>query len=370
MKPFQLISLGLLTIAGLTACQGEESTPEPRQASERAVQIVPHQVQYVTESTRVEAVGTARARSTAAIYPETAGEVVSINFSAGDKVGKNQILLQLEARSERLAVKQAEVSLREAERLIERYDTVSTPGVIAGNEMDRAQAAYDNAQVQLEIAQENLGDRTVRAPFSGYVGLTDIDPGARITTDTEITRLDDREVLFVDFPVPEQTFGRIEAGDTLEVEPFSNPDVSYEAEILTLDSSIDAGTRAYTVRAAIDNSEDRLRPGMSFRIGFELPGQDYPAVPEASIVWGGDGAFLWAIENGRAERVSITIISRDEGMVLVKADIAEGSWIIEEGVQKMRPGIPVETPERTDAVARSDTQASTTGGGPASPALP
>ena len=343
---------GVLAPLLLVACQGEEASQQAQQTrAERAVQIVPHQVDYVTETTRVEAVGTARARSSATIYPETAGEVVNVNFEAGDYVEKGEVLLQLEARAERLAVEEASVALQDAQRTIDRYNRASTPGVIAGNEMDRAETAYETAAVQLDIAEDALARRTVRAPFAGYVGLTDIDPGARIGPDTQITRLDARQTLFVDFPVPEQTFGRIEAGDIFEVEPFSNPDQAYDAEVLTVDSSINATTRAYTVRAAIDNSEDQLRPGMSFRIGFNLPGRNYPSVPEESILWGGDGAFLWAVENGRTTRVPVTIVSRDDGMVLVKADIPEGSWVVEEGVQKVREGTPVETPGRSQSIA-------------------
>lgn len=335
----------VLTIGVLAACGGDD-TSAPRE-TERSVQIVPHQISYKTETTRIEAVGTARARSAATIFPETDGEVIDVAFQAGDHVEKGDILLRMESRAERLAVDQAQVALKDAERLIARYGQVSTPGVIAGNEVDRAQAAYDAARIQLDIAQDALADRTVRAPFSGHVGLTNIDPGARINTDTVITRLDDRNVLFVDFPAPEQSFNQISTGDIISVEPFSAPGSSYEAEIVNVDTAIDTTTRAFTIRAAINNPDDLLRPGMSFRIGFDLPGQSYPSVPEASIVWGGDGAFLWGIENGKAARVPVTIISRDDGEVLVKADLPKGTWIIEEGVQKVREGTPVKTPDTT-----------------------
>ena len=350
MKHLKLAYLGLGAALVMAACQGEQSASDQPRA-ERAVKIVSYSVTYRTETTRVEAVGTARARSSATIYPETAGEVTQVNFEAGDYVTKGDVLVQLEARAERLDVEEAEVALRDAQRTIDRYNRASTPGVIAGNEMDRAQAAYDTAKVQLDIARDALARRTVKAPFSGHVGLTDINPGARITTSTVITRLDARDILFVDFPVPEQTFGRIQTGDIFEVEPFSDPSQTYEAEVLTVDSAIDATTRAYTVRAAIDNSNDRLRPGMSFRIGFDLPGQRYPTVPEESIVWGGDGAFLWKVEDGRADRVPVTIVSRDAGMVLVKAELPEGTWIVEQGVQKVRQGTPVETPGRSQTIA-------------------
>ena len=339
------IRIAALTAALIVgACQGEEGNEPPQQRAPQAVNIVPHEVGYETDTVRVEAVGTARARASATIQAEVAGEVVAVNFTAGDKVSRGAVLIRLESRAEQLAVEQAEVARADAQRLIDRYNRVSTPGVIAGNELDRAEAAYDAADIQLSIARDALDDRTIRAPFSGYVGLTDIDPGARITPDTVLTRLDDRDVLYVDFPVPEQTFGRISAGDIFQVEPFSSPDMTYEAEVLTVDSSIDTQTRAYTVRTAIDNSEDQLRPGMSFRIGFELPGQQYPSVPEASIVWGGDGAFVWAVRDGETARVPVTIVNRMDGMVLVRGDIPEGSWIVEEGVQKVRQGTPVDMP--------------------------
>ena len=81
---------------------------------------------------------------------------------------------------------------------------------------------------------------------------------------------------------------------------------------------------------------------MSFKIGFNIAGQAYPLVPEAAIIWGGDGAYVWAVKNGRATQVSVTIVDRQDGNVLVRAPIPEGDTIISEGVQKVREGTPVD----------------------------
>ena len=113
------------------------------------------------------------------------------------------------------------------------------------------------------------------------------------------------------------------------------------AVISVVDSRIDAQRRSFMVRAVVDNSEDQLRPGMSFRVNFDLPGDQYPAAPEAAIVWGGDGPYLYKIENGTAQRVSITIVSRQDGQVLVRAPLNTGDIIISEGVQKVRQGSEV-----------------------------
>ncbi len=327
-----------LTLAG---CNVDEA---PAVREQPTIQIIAHKVAMRTDVATIEAVGTARARAFAEIYPDTGGEVVSVSFTAGVQVEKDAVLLQLDAREESLAVARARVAVKDAELLLNRFRKLQSPGAVSVSEIDAARTALDGARIDLQLAEVALDERSVRAPFKGYVGLTDIDAGARITPQTIITRLDDREVLYVDFDAPEQVFGRIAIGTVIPMAPFADPTRSYNAVVGNIDSRINATSRSFTIRAEIDNRSDDLRPGMSFRVGFELPGQAYPAVPEAAIVWGGDGAFLWQVRDGKAARVPVTIVSRQEGQVLVRAPIAEGSLIVAEGVQKVREGTAVNDP--------------------------
>lgn len=338
------VFLGMSLTLLLAAC-GENSTGSETPASpqtEASVEIIPHTVVYQDDIVTVEAIGTARAEKFAVIRANTGGEVTRVNFKAGDRVGKGDVLLTLESDEERLAANRAEVALKNSQQLIDRYERIDVPGAISDSQIDEAKTAVEAAQIDLELADVALARRIVRAPFSGTVGLTDIDAGARITPETEITRLDDRSTLFVDFQAPEQVYSRIAPGDIISMEPFSDQGRTYEATVVTIDSRIDQVSRSFTVRAAIDNVDDTLRPGMSFRIGFDIPGQAYPVVPEAAIIWGGDGAYVWAVENGLTTRVSVTIVDRQDGNVLVRAPIPEGSIIVSEGVQKVREGTPVD----------------------------
>lgn len=343
----ELAVIAMLMIS-LSACTAEQSEPVRAQP---VIQIIANKVSYRTDTTAIEAVGTARARAFAEIYPDTGGEVTSVAFTTGQQVSANDVLLELDARAERLAVERARVAVKDAQQLLGRYQRLESPGAVSVSELDTARTALDGARIDLELAEVALADRTVRAPFSGYVGLTDIDAGARITTQTIITQLDDREVLFIDFDAPEQIFSQVSLGDTIPMAPFSAPTKSYDAIVSSVDSRINATSRSFTVRASVDNTNDELRPGMSFRIGFELPGQAYPAVPEAAIVWGGDGAYLWAVRDGKATRVPVTIVARQEGQVLVRAPIPEGSLIVAEGVQKVREGTQVSDPAFADESA-------------------
>lgn len=335
-QKFCVIAFGAL----LLGCSDNSETTT--KSAEQDVEIISHEVEFLNDTNRVEAIGTARAKAFAVIYPKTGGEVIRVNFRAGEFVEAGQTLLQLDSREESLAVQQAEISLKDSEQLLSRYKLIDVPGAISESQIEEAQTALEAAKVDLALARNALSERTVRAPFSGHIGFTEIDAGARITPQTEIARLDDRSLIYVDFEAPEQVFGELEVGETLNMEPFALPDRVFEAKIETIDSGIDPEQRNFSVRSVIDNENDELRPGMSFRIGFDLPGQSYPAIPEASIVWGGDGAYLWEIQQGLAKRVSVTIVTREKGLVLVKAPLQEGAQIIAEGVQKVREDTPVQ----------------------------
>lgn len=325
--------------AGLVACGG--GTQEEARREAEAVRIVAHEIGYQQEDRRIEVVGSARARQSAMIYPETSGEVVRVGFTAGDHIEAGAVLVELDSEEEQLAVRLARVAVAEAEQLLERYRRIEGTGAVSATQIDEARTALDSARIELEQAQLALFERTVRAPFSGHVGLTDIDAGARITSQTALTRLDDRTILFIAFAVPEEIYGQIAVGGTVEVRPFSEPDQTIEAEIRAIDAQIDPVQRTFTVRAAIDNANDRLRSGMSFRVAFSIPGQSYPAVPEAAILWGAQGSYVWAVRDGTASRIPVTIVSREDGFVLVRGDLPEGSSIVGEGVQKVREGTPV-----------------------------
>lgn len=172
-------SLGLLGAILLASCASEE---EGR--SDEPVPVVAETVRFLPDQTEVEAIGTARAMTSAEIYPESAGRVTRVMFSAGDFVRSGQPLLQLDERQERLAVDAARVQVLEAEQLLGRYRRIEDTGAISESQIEAGETALASARVALRQAQAELADRVIRAPFSGHIGLTDIDPGDRVSDAT------------------------------------------------------------------------------------------------------------------------------------------------------------------------------------------
>ena len=95
------------------------------------------------------------------------------------------------------------------------------------------------------------------------------------------------------------------------------------------------------VRAQIDNSKDRLRPGMSFNTRWEIVGESFPAVPEISLQWSRSGAFVWIVRQSTVYKVDVKVEARKASMVLVDGPVKIGDQVVMEGLQRLRDGLAV-----------------------------
>lgn len=334
-----LLRKGLIAFSMMLSACGAERKPE---AAEPPVRVVAQRIQTLSERASLEAIGSARAVVSAQLYPEAAGLVTAVRFEAGQRVAKGASLVRLDDRRERLAVRLAQVAVAEAEQLLGRYRRIEDTGALSASQIEAGKTSLQSAQIALEQAQVALADRTVRAPFAGYMGIPQVDRGDRITPTTLIGTIDDRSSLFVDFPAPEAVFDQLERGATVALVPYANPGRTIEAKVQAVDSSVAEDTRSFTVRTVVANRNDALRPGMSFRANFASAGRTSPAVPESALVWGSDGSYLWAVRDDVARQVPVTIAARREGMVLVSGALRPDERIIVEGTQKVRQGQRVE----------------------------
>ncbi|GGD55580.1 efflux RND transporter periplasmic adaptor subunit [Lacimicrobium alkaliphilum] len=327
---FSLFFLSLF--AGPVQAQSGEARP---------VQVVVKPVQFERQSSRVDAVGTAEATKAVVLYPAVTDKVTAVHFEPGDWVKAGDTLLELDARRQRVALNRAEILLADAERTVKRLKESRKEGAIAQSQLDDAITLRDIAKVELSEAEVELEDRQIVAPFDGVMGLTDIEVGDRINQQTAIASIDSRKELYVHFQAPEDALNMLQADSALTLRPWNNPSQTIPAALSQVDSRIDPQSRTVRVRAIIDNGEDKYRPGMSFRVNLELKGDRYAVVPEAALLWGETGAYIWVAENDKAKRVDVQIKQRFKGYILVAADLSSEDLLIVEGVQSLRENQPV-----------------------------
>ena len=341
-----LIGLAVVLGAGWYALNGSEVGAQPKNAPRAAgggTRVLVEKAPAATDKIIVRAVGTGEARKSAALYPKTAGEVVAVSFRSQDRVHKGQILLRLEDIHQQIAVRLAKVAVKDATRQLKRLEKLAPSGTASQARLETAQTDLESATLRLDQAEQALDDRIVYAPFDGIIGLTEIDRGDRVTTDTKIATLDDRSEILVEFELPEEYAGRIKIDDPVTVRPWTAPDLRLAGKVSQLGSRIDPVTRTLRVKATIPNKEDLIRPGTSFETELAFTGKPYPTVREVAVLWSRDGAYLWRVakKDGKtetAEKVFVKIVRRDRGRILVDGSLNADDLIVVEGVQGLRPG--------------------------------
>jgi membrane fusion protein (multidrug efflux system) len=318
--------------------------------SGRAAQVITTPVSFEQQISRVEAVGTAEAVQSVVVYPAVGDKVTAVNFVPGQYVERGDILLQLDSRRQQVALDRATIQLADAQRTLARLQESRKRGAIAQSELDDAITARDLIQVQLAEAKTELEDRTVRAPFPGVVGLTDIEQGDRISQQSAITTIDNRKQLLINFSAPEAALAILQGNASVELEPWQASGQRIRADIQQVDSRIDSLNRSIRVRALLHNEEDLYRPGMSFRVILQLAGQEYAVIPEAALLWGATSAYVWLADNGTAKRVDVQIRQRLSGRLLVSGALSAGDELIVEGVQTLREGQAVNAVLSTESL--------------------
>ncbi|WP_424926503.1 efflux RND transporter periplasmic adaptor subunit [Amaricoccus tamworthensis] len=276
------------------------------------------------------------------------GDVVETFLQANALVERGDVLLRLDDRAERLSLEIAQAELERARDTVTRYQSLQS----AGN-LTLADVTLSEAQVDLRLAQANVGmaevaleDRTLRAPISGRLGLSDVQEGDRVSEGDIIVTIDDSSTLIAEFEVPERSIGLLEAGKKVLVGTPTYAGRVFEGKITGFDSRLDSITRSATVRAEIDNSDGLLLAGMTFTIRMIEETEPLPVLPATAITWERDGAGIWISDNGRATRIPVTIRYRDGDEVWIDADVAPGTQVVTEGAAKLREGSAI-----TDAAA-------------------
>ncbi len=324
------------------AAPAPEPAPSGRGGSSSGTMVIADPVALGVMNDEATAIGTAQAVRSVILTPEVSGRIAEVHIRSSEHVTAGQLLARIDNEAERLAVERAQLMLEDAEATAARLNRLQGSGATTEVQIREAALAVQTARLNLRQAEFELSRRDLIAPIDGHVGLLTIEPGTQVTSTTEITRIDDRSRLLVEFRLPERLVGQLSPGFPVEAAPLARPGQVLTGTISAVDNRVDQATRSLRVQAEIDNPQDTLRAGMSFAMTLRFEGDRYPSVDPLAIQWGAEGSFVWTVSDGRAQRVPVRIMQRSAGAVLVRADLAEGDLIIREGLTNLRPGAEVQ----------------------------
>ncbi len=333
----------------LAACGNAGGSGKERERPPPLVKVEPASTMRFVE--RVEAVGTARANEQVTVSAPVTERIMRLNFDDGAFVTQGQTLAVLAQGEETAQLSEAQARAREASQQLNRIQTLRQRGFATKTNLDQQVAAAAMARAQASQAQATIGDRVIRAPFSGWVSLRNISAGAVVNAGTEIATISDLSAIKLDFPVPETLLSTIRPGLTIEARSAAWPDQPFRGQIATVDPVIDPNTRAVMVRARLPNPDRKLKPGMLLTVGIETTPRLSLSVPELAVIGEGDQRYVYVLGEGNvARRQPVRTGVRSGGRVEIAEGLRPGERVVTEGVVKLSEGLKVRVAGAGNAV--------------------
>jgi membrane fusion protein (multidrug efflux system) len=308
--------------------------------------------QRETWPTTLDIIGTVEAIQGVTVSADLPGTVAKISFDSGQWVHEGDILIELDTRQE-----QAQLTEMEAQRDLARINYGRTQqlvnqGVIAKTEFDNVTSQQKVTEGQVGEIRATIARKTIRAPFSGVLGIRQVNLGQYLAAGQAIVSLQSLNPIYVNFGVPQQNTGQVGIGRTLRITSNDFPGLQFTGRVTALDSVVNESTRNLQVQTTLSNSQNKLRPGMFVQVSVGL-GASTPVIvlPASAINYApyGDSVFVVTDlkdDKGkpyRGVRQQIVKLGGSRGdQVGVVSGINPGDEVVSSGVFKLRNGAAVQ----------------------------
>jgi membrane fusion protein (multidrug efflux system) len=300
----------------------------------------------------VNVIGTMEAIQGVTVSADLPGTVDRINFDSGKSVRTGDVLVELDTRQERAQLAAMEAQRDLAHINFSRMQELVKQGVIARSEYDNATAQQKATEAQVGEIRATIARKTIRAPFSGILGLRQVNLGQYLAAGAPIVSLQSLNPIYVSFGVPQQTAAQAGVGRRLRVTSDNLPEAEFMGRVTAVDSVVNEATRNLQVQATLPNPEGKLRPGMFVQVEV-VSGASRPVVtlPASAINFApyGDSVFVVTDLTGasgklyRAVRQQFVKVEGSRGdQVAVISGVDPGDEVVTSGVFKLRNGAAVQ----------------------------
>ena len=308
---------------------------------------------------RLPSVGTLKALQGVNLSLEVAGTVKDVQFESGQKVRAGQPLVQLDSAVESALLETAQADLGLAQLDYGRGSQLVGSQAISKGEFDRLSAQLQKNKATVNQLKASLAKKHIVAPFSGTIGIRQVDVGDYLASGTVIATLQDISSLYVDFYIPEHAVPKVALGQAVQVEVSAYTGEQFPGSVSAINPKVENSTRNVLVRATLANPNGKLLPGMFTSLDVLLPN---PApqivVPEGAITYTLYGNSVYAVAEKKtdggevekdasgkpvliAERRFVETGERRGGLVLVTKGLNAGEQGVSAGQLKLDNGTPI-----------------------------
>jgi membrane fusion protein, multidrug efflux system len=359
------VGFALILCAAFVACTGGDAKQQAQAASPHAVSVAIAPVTQQDMPVYLVGLGTVTAFYTANIKSRVDGQIMRVNFQEGQTVKEGDLLILIDPRPYQVQLEQMQAqlfkdqaSLRDARLNFDRYTTLIPSGSIAQQQVDTQKATVDQLdgqvrtdQAQIDNAKLELVYCNITAPFTGRVGLRQVDPGNIVhAADTNpMLILTQLQPIAVVFTLPEDqlpTVAQHMKNSTLLVEAYSkdNQIKLGTGKLQTIDNQIDQTTGTAKLKAVFDNKDNQLWPNQFVNANLLLETQKKSTVlPTAAILRGPQGTFVYLVKPDKTvEARTVTIALTQGNTTAIASGLKPGDTVVTDGQDKLQTGSKIE----------------------------
>jgi membrane fusion protein, multidrug efflux system len=299
------------------------------------------QIDEVDFANTISLSGSIEANENVEIRSEVSGIVEKIYFTEGSNVSKGQVLVKVNDTELRAQLSQAQTRQNLASENERRAKLLLQKEAISQEEYDIASAEFRSLKSQTQLIQAQIAKTSIRAPFSGKIGLRTISPGTFVTPTQIISNLVNTSQLKITFSIPEKYANQVAVNSTFKFKVSGNNE-EYVAEIYAIEPSIDVTTRTLQVRARTDNKNNKLFPGTYANVELPLSViKNAILIPTEAIIPVQNGKKVFVSKNNLATEINIITDTRTENNVLVLEGLKKGDTLITSGIMSLKKDMPL-----------------------------
>ncbi len=296
------------------------------------------------------AIGTVAAVRGVTVSADLPGIVEQIAFDSGQAVQEGDVLVQLDTRQERAQLTAAEAQRDLSHSNLERMRSLTADRIVAQAEFDQADAASKTAEANAGEIRATIGRKTIRAPFTGVLGLRQVNLGQYLTAGGAVVSLQSLNPIYVNFSVPQQQVATLKVGTAVRA-GIENARMRPLGRVTAIDSVVDQATRNALIQATFPNADGALRPGMFVQADVMLGASEaVVTLPASAINYAPYGDSVFVVDNvkgangetyrGVAQRFVKRGDSRGD-QTAVLSGIKAGDEVVTSGLFKLRNGAAV-----------------------------
>lgn len=284
---------GVFFVKGFFAKQTNnffDNMPQP------AVAVSTYDAKTERWSSSGEAVGTFVAVNGTDVTTEAGGVVRSIEFDAGQPVAAGAVLVRLNTANEEATLKALQASAQLARVQADRWQKLSRDQLVSKDDAQQKITGAATAQAQVEAQRALVAQKTIRAPFSGVLGIRKVNLGQYVAPGAAVVSLQQLDPIYLDFSLPEQEIGKMVVGTRIRASVDALPGQVFEGEVTAIEPQVDASTRNFKVQATLPNPDRAVRPGGFAKVGFDLGGaRDVVVIPQTAVSFNPYGNAVFVV---------------------------------------------------------------------------